>query len=237
ESARYEADALQPDNGEVIEALCLFSDEMMRFRLEFQTTSFRVFAVGKTPTGKPFYGDRRAYELAGSPAGASPVGDYSPLFDPGSPIVAEADPKERPRLLYEALDEYNLGAALYNGGRYDRAVPRFRRVLEEVGDLNRAGYWLSSALYRSGDPIGAEKELLLFGEKCPGDLDGLLLHADILTVLGRSTESLVLLQEAISNLPDEPRLYEKLAELYRDLGDVEQTELLFLRAREVSDDR
>ncbi len=236
ESARYEADALRPGNGEVIEALCLSPEELTDFNLVFQTASFRVFAVGKTFAERPFYGDQRAYELAGSPAVASPVGGYSPLFDPGSPIAVEAEPAERSRLLYMALDEYNLGATLYNGGQYDRAAPRFRHVLEEVGDLNRAGYWLSSILFRLGDPVGAEEELLLFGEKCPGDLNGLLLQADILTVLGRSGESLVLLQEAISNLPDEPRLYEKLAELYRDLGDAEQAELLFLRAREVSGD-
>jgi hypothetical protein len=237
ESPRYEADALRSAEGEVIAGLCLFPEELTKFRLVFQTTSFRIFAVGEAPAGRPFYGDLRAYRLAGAPADAYPVGGYSPLFDPDSPIVAGTEPGDRPGVIYGALDDYNLGASLYNGERYQQAAGRFRRVLGAVGDLNRAGYWLASALYRSGDPSGAEAELSLFDQRHPGDLEGLLLRADLLPALNRGGESLVLLQEAIGRLPDEPRLYEKLAEVYRNLGNVEQSELQLLRAREVVGDR
>ncbi|MCX7022292.1 MAG: tetratricopeptide repeat protein [bacterium] len=234
ESARYEADALRPAEGEAIAALCLFPEKLTGFDLRFQTPSFRVYAVGEKPSGRPFYGDERSLALAGSPPDARPVGGYSPLFDPASPIVAGTKPADRALAIYAALDDYNLGASLYNGGRYDQAVPRFRRVLERVGDLNRAGYWLAAALYNAGDPAGAEAALDLFLGHSPGDLDGLLLRADVLRALGRSADALDELQTAIGSLPNEPRLYDKLAVLYRGLVDFSQAELLSGRAREVA---
>ncbi|HUT98985.1 MAG TPA: tetratricopeptide repeat protein [bacterium] len=234
ESARYEADALRPVEGEAIAALCLFPEELTGFDLQFQTPSFRVYAVGDKPVGRPFYGDSRSCALAGSPPDAHPVGAYSPLFDPASPIVAGTEPADRGSVIYAALDDYNLGASLYNGGRHDQAVPRFRRVLERVGDLNRAGYWLAAALYRSGDPAGAEAALDSFLGHSPGDMDGLLLRAEVLRALGRSADALVELQTEIARLPDEPRLYDELAEVYRGLGDFRQAELLRQRAREVA---
>jgi tetratricopeptide (TPR) repeat protein len=233
ESARYEADALRPDGGEAIAALCLFPERLTGFDLRFQTTSFRVYAVGRVPSGRPFYGDGRSLALAGGPDDAVPVGGYSPLFDPASPLVADTEPAGRAAAVYAALDEYNLGAALYNDGRYGQAVPRFRRVLERVGDLNRAGYWLAAALYESGDPAAAGAALNDFLGHSPGDLDGLLLRADVLRALGRTGEALDTLQTAIARLPDEPRLYDKLAEVYRGLGDFERAELLRQQAREV----
>jgi|GEM_PF-1097468 len=234
ESARYEADALRPAEGEVIAALCLHPEKLTGFDLRFQTPSFRVYAVGENPSGRPFYGDDNAWALAGSHSDSRPVGAYSPLFDPASPVVAVAGPTDRASAIYAALDDYNLGAALYNGGRYAQAVPRFRRVLERVGDLNRAGYWLAAALYRSGDPAGAEAVLGDFLAHSPGNLGGLLLHAEILSALGRATDALDELQTAISRLPDEPRFYDALADVYRGMGDFRQAELLRQRAREVA---
>jgi tetratricopeptide (TPR) repeat protein len=234
ESARYEADALRPAEGEAIAALCLFPEKLTGFDLRFQTPSFRVYAVGEKPSGRALYGDSRSFALAGSPPDAHPVGGYSPLFDPASPIVAGTEPAARAFAIYAALDDYNLGASLYNGGRYDQSVPRFRRVLERVGDLNRAGYWLAAALLNSGDPAGAEAALNDFLGHSPGDLDGILLRADVLRALGRSADALDELQTAIGRLPDEPRLYDALADVYRGLGDFSQAELLRRRAREVA---
>ncbi|HDR06370.1 MAG TPA: tetratricopeptide repeat protein, partial [Candidatus Coatesbacteria bacterium] len=237
ESARYEADALESLGGDVIAALCLYPEKLTRFDLRFQTTSFRVYAVGERPTGRPFYGDDRSRALAGAPPDSRPVGGYSPLFDPRSPIVLGVEPAARSRAVYAALQDYNLGADLFNGGRYGQAATRFRRVLERVGDLNRAGYLLAAALFQSRDYAGALSALDGFLEHSPGDLDGLLLRADVLSSLGRRGEAVELLQTGISRLPDEARLYEKLAELYAGARDYRRAQELRARAREVAGGR
>ncbi|MBD3399406.1 MAG: tetratricopeptide repeat protein [Candidatus Coatesbacteria bacterium] len=216
ESSRYAADALKPGADEAAYLLGTNPAATERFTLLRQTDSFRIFSVGKTAATNCFYGETAELRLTGLDRDRRPVGDYSPLFDPESPIVLRA--ASRLERLVDAVADYNAAVELYETQRHAAAARQLEAVLADFGDLRRSSYLLAECRYHAGDPRSARAALETALEHHPGDLDVLILQVKLRAQLWDIDGALRQTRMLLERLPDEPRLHYLLADLNDALG-------------------
>ena len=97
-----------------------------------------------------------------------------------------------------ALDE---GLALYNAGRFEAAVERFRRVLRDPRPTPEAYCFLAHALESSGRSKEAEKCFATAVRRFPGFMRAYLDWASLKRRLGRPYEEKAVLARALARAP------------------------------------
>jgi len=119
----------------------------------------------------------------------------------------------------------NLGTLYFRWGRYSEAAPMYEKSLSLAPGSHRVWGNMASSYYwtgQQGKAIEAFKRAaeLAEGERKinPRDPNVLSLLADYYSILGKKTESVSLLKQALEIAPDAPDVLKRSIDIYEQLG-------------------
>ncbi|CAN5831083.1 hypothetical protein BH23GEM6_BH23GEM6_16710 [soil metagenome] len=142
------------------------------------------------------------------------------LAHPGGRKITRSPDQASPARIEE---HRNLGLAFYRTGMFDEAVREFLRVLELRADDLDARFYLGLIRLRQNDARGAIRYLKEAVER--GGRWGSVFHALglALEMLGRYSDAILAIDEAVRLLPSEPRIMLSRAILLAKSGRVDES--------------
>lgn len=124
----------------------------------------------------------------------------------------------------EWQEQYDLGVRYLSEGNYEEAILAFSAAIEIDPKRPEAYVGRGDAYMQTGDPAKAEHDYRMAWELAPDDLDTAEKLTDALIDQGILEEAAGILEELIEKDPSNPDYYDKLADIYDQLGQPDKAE-------------
>ncbi len=205
ESNRYLTDNMKVNKSSVAYLMHFQPESLKNFILKHQTNTFRIYQEIAENELKP----------------SSPQFPYSPYFDlslfdqdskneffddSNSPVVE--------KLIFQALDQYNLATQLIQQNDYQNAIKHLESVLNIFPDFERAYYYLGLSYQK----LSYIQQALFYLDKAinsyPNDMDAYLTKASILDGQNNLPEAVATIISAIKIKPNRTDLFSNLGYFY-----------------------
>ena len=121
-------------------------------------------------------------------------------------------------------EQYDLGVRYLAEGNYEEAILAFTAAIEIDPKRAEAYTGRGDAYMQTGDPAQAEHDYRMAWELAPDDLDTAEKLADALVDQGILEEAAGILEDLIEKDPSNPDYYDKLADIYDQLGQPDKAE-------------
>ena len=121
-------------------------------------------------------------------------------------------------------EQYDLGVRYLSEGNYEEAILAFTAAIEIDPKRAEAYTGRGDAYMQTGDPAQAEHDYRMAWELAPDDLDTAEKLADALVDQGILEEAAGILEEIKKKDPSNPDYYDKLADIYDQLGQPDKAE-------------
>ena len=121
-------------------------------------------------------------------------------------------------------EQYDLGVRYLSEGNYEEAILAFTAAIEIDPKRAEAYTGRGDAYMQTGDPAQAEHDYRMAWELAPDDLDTAEKLADALVDQGILEEAAGILEDLIEKDPSNPDYYDKLADIYDQLGQPDKAE-------------
>ncbi len=176
DSDRYTMNELEVDPRSAIHRFHFEPDSLRYFNLVYQSTSFRVYAVGKDVEES-----------------LTPV-PYSVLFDEKLLLKDGKVDDEKTNIVIDRLKRatlrFNRAATYVNRGQLDEAIKEFQIALELAPDLEKTHAGLGQCYWRKGDFDGSIRNYLKAVDVDPWDTQSRHSLAVLYAHLGRFEDAL-----------------------------------------------